>query len=181
MRGIERLRAEALKADAKLGAKRPAEVTAMLAALDAGAESARRLRLARDQWRLREPEYRSYRRAVAAGVARAAARATPPLEDIRAQAGPGAEHLEAGDERASTRRARRWPARRRRRRWPRAHALLQSAWDLADNAFKLRLRAVETGDSARAAEASAAAAGALMLMARAREDIDQALKPPSLP
>ena len=61
------------------------------------------------------------------------------------------------------------------------HALLQSAWSLADNAVALRLRAVEAGDSARAAEASAAAAGALMLMARAREDIDKALKPPSLP
>jgi hypothetical protein len=61
------------------------------------------------------------------------------------------------------------------------HALLQSAWDLAATALSLRLRAVESGDSARAAEASAAAAGALMLMARAREDIDKVLAPPALP
>jgi hypothetical protein len=46
VRGLERLRAETLKADAKLGAKRPAELGVMLAAIDAGAESARRLRLA---------------------------------------------------------------------------------------------------------------------------------------
>jgi hypothetical protein len=39
---------------------------------------------------------------------------------------------------------------------------------------------VETGDLSRATEASAAAAGALMLVARAREDLDLALKPPSL-
>ena len=43
------------------------------------------------------------------------------------------------------------------------------------------MRAVETGDQARAAEASAAAAGALMLAARARDDIALAVKPPALP
>ncbi len=107
-------------------------------------------------------------------------RAEDPLEDIRAQAGPSPRILALVAKRFY--RAR--PAMAGTNPPPSlaaAHALLQSAWDLADNAFKLRLRAVETGDLSRATEASAAAAGALMLVARAREDLDLALKPPSLP
>ena len=179
VRGLERLRADVLTADAKLGSKRPAELTAVLGALDASAESARRLRLARDQWRLLEPIYRSYRRSVAPAL-RELTRAEDPLEDIRAQAGPSPRMLALVAKRFY--RAR--PAIAGTNPPPSlaaAHALLQSAWDLADNAFKLRLRAVETGDLSRATEASAAAAGALMLVARAREDLDLALTPPSLP
>jgi hypothetical protein len=176
---IDRVRAETLKRDAALGTRRPAEVAALLAALDADAETARRLRLARDQWHLREPEYRSYRRAVLPAL-REMQRATAPLEDIREQAGPAPATLK----RVIARFFKTRPAVKGTRP-PEAlaspHALLQSAWDLADNAFALRLRAVESGDSARAAEASAAAAGALMLMARAREDIDKVLTPPALP
>ena len=179
VRAIERVRATALKNDAALGAKRPAEMAALLAALDADAVAARRLRLARDQWKLREPEFRSYQRAVLPAL-RELQWATPPLEDIREQAGPAPSTLK----RVMARFYKTRPAVKGTRP-PAAlaspHALLQSAWDLADNAMALRLRAVESGDSARAAEASAAAAGALMLMARAREDIDRVLKPPSLP
>lgn len=179
VRGLERLRAETLKADEKLGAKRPAEVAAMLAAVDAGAESARRLRLARDQWRLLAPAYRSYQRAMRPAL-RALELAENPLEDIRAQAGPSPAELK----RAMTRFYKARPAVSGTNPPPplvAAHALLQSAWDLADNALRLRLRAVETGDQGRAVEASAAAAGALMLSTRARDDIAQAVKPPALP
>jgi hypothetical protein len=179
VRAIERVRATALKNDTALGAKRPAEMAALLAALDADADTARRLRLARDQWKLREPEYRSYRRAVLPAL-RELRRATPPLEDIRQQAGPTPSTLK----RVMARFYKARPAVKGTTP-PEAlaspHALLQSAWDLADNALSLRLRAVESGDSTRAAEASAAAAGALMLLARAREDIDRVLKPPTLP
>jgi hypothetical protein len=179
VRGIERLRAQALKDDAALGRKRPDAMATVLAALDADAETARRLRLARDQWQLRQPEFRSYRRAVQPAL-RELQRAAVPLEDIRQQAGPAPSTLK----RLMARLYRARPA--VKGTTPPAalsapHALLQSAWDLADSAVALRLRAVESGDSARAAEASAAAAGALMLMARAREDIDKALKPPTLP
>lgn len=52
---------------------------------------------------------------------------------------------------------------------------------MADSALSLRMRAVETGDQARASEASAAAAGALMLAVRARDDIALAVKAPALP
>ena len=179
VRGLARLRADTLKADEKLGGKRPAEVRAMLAAIDAGAESARRLRLARDQWRLLEPVYRSYQRSVRPALAALAA-AEDALEDIRAEAGPRPADLE----KAITRFYKARPAvvtTNPPAPLASAHALLRSAWDLASNALALRMRAVETGDQARAAEASAAAAGALMLAARARDDIALAVKPPALP
>ena len=179
VRGLERLRADVLKSDATLGAKRPAELTAVLGALDASAESARRLRLARDQWRMLEPDYHSYRRSIAPAL-RELDRAQASLEDIRAQAGPSPAMLARVTKRFYQAR----PAVAGTTPPPTlaaAHGLLQSAWNLADNAFKLRLRAVESGDVVRATEASAAAAGALMLAARAREDLDKALQPPSLP
>jgi hypothetical protein len=179
VRGLERLRTETLKADQKLGGRRPAEVAAVLAAIDAGAESARRLRLARDQWKLLEPAYRSYQRSVRPAL-NALAAATDPLEDIRAQAGPSPRDLK----RVMTRFYKARPAvasTNPPEPLAAAHALLQSAWDLADNALKLRLRAVETGSPGRSAEASAAAAGALMLAQRARDDIAQAVKMPALP
>ncbi len=177
--GLERLRADTLTADDKLGGKRPAEVRAMLAAIDAGAESARRLRLARDQWRLLAPAYRSYQRAVRPALA-ALAEAEAPLADIRAEAGPRPSELK----KIMLRFFKARPAVLTTNPPPplaAAHALLKSAWQLADSALTLRLRAVETGDQARASEASAAAAGALMLAARARDDIAQAVKPPALP
>lgn len=179
VRGLERLRAETLAADAKLGAKRPAEVSAMLSAIDAGAESARRLRLARDQWRLLAPVYRSYQRSVRPALLALAA-AEQPLEDIRSQAGPSPSALK----RVMARFYRARPAvagTNPPAQLASAHALLRSAWDLADNALALRMRAVETGDQARASEASAAAAGALMLAARARDDIALAVRAPALP
>ncbi len=179
VRGLERLRADTLKADRQLGGQRPAEMTAILAAIDTGTESARRLRLARDQWRLMAPAYRSYQRAMRPAM-RALAEADAPLGDIRAQAGPSPGVLK----RVMNRFYRARPAVTGTNPPPplaAAHALLQSAWDLADNALKLRMRAVETGDQARASDASAAAAGALMLSQRARDDIAQAMKAPALP
>jgi hypothetical protein len=179
VRALARLKTDVQKADAELGSRRPAEVSAILAAVDAGAESARRLRLARDQWRLRAPEFRSYQRAVNPAL-RELSRATSALRDIRAQAGPEPKDLKKTIARFY--RARPAVAGTRPPEALQApHALLQSAWDLASNAFALRMRAVESGDVARAAEASAAAAGALMLAERARDDIDKAVKPPSLP
>jgi hypothetical protein len=168
-----------LKSDAALGGKRPVELAALIAALDADAANARRLRLARDQWQLRQPEFRSYQRAVQPAL-RELRRAAPPLEDIRQQAGPAPGALKRVIARFyKVRPVVKGTTPPQSLAGP--HALLQSAWDLADSAMSLRLRAVESGDSTRAVEASAAAAGALMLMARAQEDLDKALKPPALP
>jgi len=179
VRGLARLRADTLKADGRLGGKRPAELAALLGAIDAGSEAARRLRLARDQWRLLAPAYRSYQRAVRPAL-QALAAAERPLEDIRAEAGPSPAVLKRVMARFYKARpavaATNPPA-----PLASAHALLTSAWQMADSALALRMRAVESGDAARASEASAAAAGALMLAERAREDIAQAVKAPALP
>lgn len=179
VRGLEQLRADTLKADQKLGGKRPAQLTAVLAAIDAGADSARRLRLARDQWKLLAPAYRSYQRSMRPAI-RVLEDAEDPLEDVRAQAGPTPQQLK----RVLVRFVKARPAVVGTNPPPTlasAHALLQSAWDLADNALKLRLRAVETGDQTRSTAASAAAAGALILSQRARDDLAQAVKAPALP
>ena len=55
-----------------------------------------------------------------------------------------------------------------------------SAVQLARNAVRLRRDAIERADMQRARDASAAAAGALMMSDRARDDIERALKPPTL-
>ena len=61
-----------------------------------------------------------------------------------------------------------------------AHALLVSAAHLARNAAAIRREAAQSGDIARAQDASSAAAGALMLSARARTEIQSLLLPPQL-
>jgi hypothetical protein len=58
------------------------------------------------------------------------------------------------------------------------HALFRSASELALNAAQLRLDAVEAADLELARRASSAAAGAIMLLAKARADLDAALRPP---
>lgn len=179
VRGLERLRADVLTSDSALGRQRPAELSAMLAAVDTGADTARRLRLARDQWRLLEPAFRSYQKAVSPAL-RELDRATATLEDIRAQAGP----TPATITRTRARLLRAKPAVLRTNppaALASAHALLTSAWDLADQALALRLRAVELRSAERAGEASAAAAGALLLAARVRGDITEVVKVPSIP
>jgi hypothetical protein len=61
-----------------------------------------------------------------------------------------------------------------------AHAVFRSANELAENAVKLRLDAVQSADVELARQASAAASGALMLLGRGRADLDAAVRPPSL-
>jgi hypothetical protein len=58
------------------------------------------------------------------------------------------------------------------------HALFRSAGELALNAARLRLDAVEAADLDLARRASSAAAGAIMLLARAKMDLDAASRPP---
>ena len=55
VRALERLRGAVHAADRRLGARRPGEITSLLAAVDAQLDAARRLQLARDQWELRRP------------------------------------------------------------------------------------------------------------------------------
>jgi hypothetical protein len=154
-------------------------VEGLLATLDAQLASARAMQLARDQWDLRAPAVRGYRRAVTTPL-RAIGRHTAALEDVRAQAGPPATRLPSIIDR--------W--RREGLRLDRitppadmqaVHALFRSAWAMAEQAFTLRLSAAAGNDAVRAQQASSAAAGALMLLGRARADLDAALVRPTLP
>jgi hypothetical protein len=177
VRGIERLRTAVREADARLGAKRPADVEGLLATLDAKLESARAMQLARDQWELRAPDARRYRRAVGQPL-RAIDRNTAALEDVRAQAGPPATRLPSIIDRW-----RRDGLRLDQITPPAAmqsiHALFRSAWTMAEQAFALRLSAAAGNDAARAQQASSAAAGALMLLTRAQADLEAALTRPA--
>jgi len=179
VKGIEKLRGAVREADARLGRKRPADIEGLLATLDAQLESARAVQLARDQWELRAPGVRRYRRDVALSL-RAITRNTPALEDVRLQAGPAARRLPSILDRW-----RKDGARLNRITPPSdlqpVHALFRSAWEMAEQAFSLRLSAAAGNDTARAQQASSAAAGALMLLARARADLDAALTRPTIP
>ena len=60
-----------------------------------------------------------------------------------------------------------------------AHAIIGSAWELAQNAFRLRVEAVSANNIDTAQRASSAAAGALMLYQRARTDQLTVMEPPA--
>lgn len=179
VRGLERLRKTLLEGDRRLGHKRPGEVAGLVSTVDAGLRSARELRLAQDQFELLEPRFRRYERAVSPSV-KALVRSIPSLEDVKALAGPPPNTL--------TELLTRW--RRDGRRLAavvappeldHVHALFRTAWQMAEQAFSLRMSAVAANDIDGARRASSAAAGALMLLTRAQSDLDAALTPPSVP
>jgi hypothetical protein len=177
VRGLERLRGAVREADTRLGGSRPADIAGLMAGLDAQLESARSMQLARDQWELRAPAVRRYRRSVTLTL-RAVNRHTPALEDVRAQAGPPASTLQSVLDRwrrAGTRLDRITPP----ADLVPVHALFRSAWEMGEQAFALRLSAAASNDPSRAQQASSAAAGALMLLTRARADLDAALARPA--
>ena len=59
------------------------------------------------------------------------------------------------------------------------HSLIASAWELADNALRLRVAAVSANNVDTAQRASSAAAGALLLYQRARADQLAVMEPPA--
>ena len=179
VRGLERLRAGMVAADERLGRSRPGEMAALSATLDAELDSARLLRLARDQWELRAPGFHRYRQSVA-GQIKTLTRAEPNLEDVRAQAGPSPAVLTRLLD-TLRRAARRLAAIVPPMELVPVHALLRSACEMAENAATLRLQAATANDLDRSQQASSAAAGALLLLAKARADLDAALQPPVRP
>jgi hypothetical protein len=178
VRAVENVLAGLRRRDAQLGRKRPDEITALLAGVQAQLDAARRLRLARDQWTARIDVYRAYRGAVG-GVLDRLSRAQNSLDDIRRLAGPSAGVMArlyaqlAGGARTLTR----IPAPDELKA---AHALFAGALNLAENAVTARREAVESGSLQRAWDASSAAAGSIMLFARARADMDAVLAYPQL-
>src|SRR5690606_15015953 len=62
VRALIDLRTDAVRRDERLGGRRPVEMTALLAHLEAQLAAARELRLALDRWEARRPILEAYRR-----------------------------------------------------------------------------------------------------------------------
>jgi hypothetical protein len=178
VRGVERVIAQVRAQDTRLGSKRPERVSALMGVLQEELDAARRLRLARDQWSIKVVAYRSYRRALARPLGELALM-TSGLDDIKRLAGPAAADLPRLAKQATTAIGMLGsivpPT-----DLASAHALVQSAAQLAAQAVRIRSAAVSGGTMNEAWQASSAAAGALMLLARAKQDLDAALVPPGL-
>ena len=178
VRKLQSLRQRVQDEDGRLGGRRPEEVAAVLATIDAHLDAAHRLRLAQDQWRMRRDGLRAYERASLTPI-KTLAQAADSLDDIRVLAGPTPQRLRPLAVRLS-RAAGRLALVKPPAELSAAHAILRSAYELAENAVKLRLDAAAAADVELARQAAAAASGALMLLARGRADIAAALRPPVL-
>jgi hypothetical protein len=178
VRGVERVLSDIQVRDRALGSKRRHTVAALIAAVEAELDAARRLRLEVDKWALREPELQKYAAAMNGPMERLASLAQP-LEDIKALAGSGPDALgrilKGAAEVLKVTSAIAPPEEVQA-----AHALIASAAQLADSAARTRREAALKGSLLRAWDASAAAAGALMLMGRARAEMQTSLRPPQL-
>lgn len=183
VRAVEKALGEIARADERLGRKRSDQIAALVATVEERLDTARRLRLARDQMRLareqwarRVEECRDYRGQVNLAI-RDLARARRPLEDIKTLAGPSVPTLLSLAPRLA-RVATGLSAITPPPELSLAHAMLLSATELARQAVQVRQDAVRSAEMALAWNASAAAAGSMMLLARARADMDTFFKPP---
>lgn len=173
---FEPLRERVRRDDARLGHRQPGDVVSLLATIDAQQASAEELKKARDQYKKRAPAFRSYRRAMR-GPFGSFDKAKAALIQVRAMSGPSTEAIGKVTE-DMARRARALAKVEPPEELVSGHALVLSAWELAENALTMRLRAVAANDMDLARQASSAAAGALMLYDRGRADLTSAMAEP---
>jgi hypothetical protein len=178
VRAVERVLDTATRRDAELGRRRPDEINALLEQVRRQLDAARRLRLARDQWVERAGSYRAYRRVVAP-IVDGLMRAKPNLDDIKSLAGSDAAMLVALANRLATNVKTLGVVAVPDDLKP-AHALLMSAVNLAETAVKTRRQATISGELALAWDASSAAAGSMMLLSKAREAMEAAVRIPQI-
>ena len=175
---LERLMIRIPKEDAKLGNQRPDMVQSMNTAVQSQLFAARRLRLQRDQWLLRQGAYREYQRSVGTSLL-LLVKSQGALDAIRTLEGPQPDRLIALRQQLSG-----GAERLQRMRTPdylrSTHELLVGAWRFAENATRARYEAIEGANAAAAWEASSAAAGALMMLSRVQQEIRSLLEPPRL-
>ena len=177
MSDLEKLRDRVKAEDKRLGGQRAGDVAALLATIDLEAAAAIRAREEAKLWQRRAPEYRRYRRAMNNSF-KVFNDALPSLESVKAMSGPTVNTIaplakrlvrsnksvvkvDAPDSLESS------------------HAMIRSAWELADNALQLRAQAVSQNSVDVAQRASSAAAGALLLYQRARAEQLAAMEPPA--
>ena len=169
--GVRSLLEVVLKADDRLGRRRPQETAGLLALLDLRLDEARRFRLARDAWIVRLDLFRIYRSTIGPALLEVR-RLTPLLETIRELAGPEPRLLPRLEQRLVVARQQ-WAAVTPPIELQGAHELFATAWQMARRAASGRRNAVSSGDMKLAWEASSAAAGALMLFERAGQELDR--------
>ncbi|MBI2832949.1 MAG: hypothetical protein HYX76_00810 [Acidobacteria bacterium] len=178
VRGVEAVVRAIAKQDRKLGRKRPESVSALVAAVQAKLDAARRLRLARDQWSMRQEVYQRYRGVIAPSLD-AIRKSEPLLDDIKALAGPSPRHLIVL-ERHIARAAHDLALISPPAELQDAHAAFMSGVRFADNAVHIRRRAIVTNDVKDAWDASSAAAAARMLFSKANGDLSRSFRKPEL-
>ena len=177
MSDLERLRDHVREEDRRLGGQRAGDVAALLATIDLQTASAISNRESRKEWDRRAPIFRRYRRSTN-GAFKAFGDALTALEQIKTMNGPPVNTIATMTKRlnSAVRSFRKVVA---PNELASGHALIASAWELADNAFRLRLEAVSANSVDVAQRASSAAAGALMLYQRARADQLAVMEPPA--
>lgn len=178
MSDLERLRDKVKDEDKRLGGQRAGDIASLLATIDLQTASVIQNRDTRKQWEKRAPVFRRYRRSTN-GAFKVFGDAVAALEQVKTMSGPSITTLDALNKRLSS------AARGFRKvvapdELAAGHALIASAWELADSAFRLRLEAVSANSVDVAQRASSAAAGALMLYQRARADQLTLMEPPAL-
>jgi hypothetical protein len=174
---LEKLRDKVKAEDRRLGGQRPGDVAALLATIDLEAALAVKTREEQRRWQKRSPEYRRYRRAMD-GSFETFDKAVAALEQVKAMRGPTPSTITPLSKRLA-RSAKSVSKVRPPEELAPGHALIKSAWELADNALRLRLDAVAQNNVDVAQRASSAAAGALMLYQRARADQQAVMEPPA--
>jgi hypothetical protein len=177
MSDLERLREHVRDEDRRLGGQRSGDIAALLATIDLQTASVIATRESRREWERRAPIFRRYRRSTN-GAFKVFGEAVSALEQIKTMSGPQVNAVEVLARKVSN-------ANRSFRKvaapdeLASAHALIASAWELADNAFRLRLEAVSANSIDLSQRASSAAAGALMLYQRGRADQLTIMEPPA--
>jgi hypothetical protein len=178
VRDIEAVLARIARDDRRMGERRPDVVQALNATINTHLDSARKLRLLRDQWLLRRSVYRDYQQAVSSNVLQLV-KAQPALDAIKRLDGPSPATL--GLLRA---RLQGGALRLQRVTVPEevkaAHELLVGAWQFAETAVRTRQDAIGSGDMSAAWRASSSAAGALMMLSRLQGELRSILEPPQL-
>jgi hypothetical protein len=175
LRGVQNLVEGVLKADDRLGRKRPQNTSALLSALEWRLAEASRVRLAQDAWTARLGVLRIYRQAIQYPV-EALRDSTKWLVEIRERQGPSPEMLPRLEQRLVM--ARQMlegvspPA-----ELEAAQSLLRAAFQMASRAASTRRNAVSSKSTTLAWDAASAAAGALMLRDRASEELDRLTSP----
>jgi hypothetical protein len=179
VRGVQSLLDDVQARDQAMGHARPDAVNALVTTVEDRLDAARRLRLARDRWELRQPAFRRYGEAVTRPLDRLAS-LKQSLEDIKMLAGSGPATLSSLQYTAQQI-GRSLSLIEPPEEFREVHALLASAAQLAGSAATIRLEATFAGNIDRAWDASSAAAGALMLISRAQTELKATFRLPQLP